>query len=89
MAERPSPLKSIRHYCLGCSGTPNEVKLCPFIQCALYPYRLGHSPNRARKPLTPEERENIRKRFARKNLPVSTGEIHEGIEISAEGDPHR
>jgi len=42
-----TPLKAIRAKCLDCSaGQPNEVKLCPHANCALYLYRFGKNPNR-------------------------------------------
>lgn len=42
-----SPLKSIRVKCLDCCcGQAIEVRYCPSVACALYPYRMGHNPNR-------------------------------------------
>jgi hypothetical protein len=42
IAMRLSPLKSIRAYCLDCSGdSRNEVKLCQIPDCPLYQYRMG------------------------------------------------
>lgn len=42
-----TPIKAIRHYCLGCScNSPKEVKLCVITDCELYEYRLGKNPNR-------------------------------------------
>lgn len=42
-----TPLKAIRQKCLDCCmGSAQEVKLCPIRDCALYPYRDGHNPNR-------------------------------------------
>jgi hypothetical protein len=42
-----SPLKSIRQKCLECTcSQPAEVRLCPCEDCPLYPYRMGHNPNR-------------------------------------------
>jgi len=47
MAEILSPLKAIRAKCLDCVGDqPQEVRLCPCTDCPLYPYRMGHNPNR-------------------------------------------
>ena len=43
-----TPIKSIRKKCLDCSGgSPKEVRLCPVIECALYPYRFGRRPDKA------------------------------------------
>ena len=40
-----TPVKAIRAKCLDCvCNQPKEVKLCPVINCALYPYRMGHRP---------------------------------------------
>ena len=45
----PTPVKSIRKYCLECSGGSYlEAKQCVVTDCPLYPYRLGKSPNRVR-----------------------------------------
>ena len=42
-----SPLKAIRAKCVDCCcGVQSEVRLCPCEDCALYPYRMGHNPNR-------------------------------------------
>lgn len=47
MAEILSPLKSIRAKCLDCMcDQPQEVRLCPSENCPLWPYRMGHNPNR-------------------------------------------
>lgn len=41
-----TPIKSIREYCLSCSGdSANEVRLCVNPRCKLYPYRLGKRPD--------------------------------------------
>lgn len=40
-----TPMRSIRHKCLDCSGGSFiEVKLCTVTGCALWPYRLGRRP---------------------------------------------
>ena len=42
-----TPLRSIRAKCLDCvSQQPMEVRLCPSEDCPLWPYRMGHNPNR-------------------------------------------
>jgi len=44
-SSNPSPLRSIRLKCLDCSGSAQEVNLCPAgIYCGLHPYRKGHRP---------------------------------------------
>ncbi len=43
-----TPMKAIRAKCLDCCcGQANEVKLCPCVDCTLYPYRFGKNPTRA------------------------------------------
>lgn len=40
-----TPIKAIRAKCLDCScGQIAEVRLCPSVNCPLYPYRMGHRP---------------------------------------------
>lgn len=47
MPEILTPMKAIRTKCLDCMcGQVNEVRLCPCTDCSLYPYRMGHNPNR-------------------------------------------
>lgn len=42
-----TPIKSIRKFCVECSGgSPLEVKKCVIHDCHLYPYRMGKNPNR-------------------------------------------
>jgi hypothetical protein len=51
--EAPTPasmttLAAIRRRCLYCSGnSPAEVRSCTHTGCDLWPFRLGHNPNRA------------------------------------------
>ena len=43
-----TPVKAIRKKCLDCSCfKPKEVRLCPVIDCACYPYRMGTRPSQA------------------------------------------
>lgn len=59
-----TPLRAIRKKCLDCSaGSSNEVKTCEILDCPLYPYRLGKSPNRKPRELTEEQREYLRRRM--------------------------
>jgi hypothetical protein len=45
-----TPLKAVRLHCLSCcSGSANEVRLCPAKSCPLWPFRHGHRPNAAEK----------------------------------------
>ncbi|MDM8330471.1 hypothetical protein QUW42_09280 [Desulfovibrio piger] len=61
-----TPLRAIRAKCLDCSaGSLKEVRECVMLDCPLYPYRMGKSPNRKPRILTDEEREELRQRMAR------------------------
>jgi hypothetical protein len=45
--EIKTPMKAIRAKCMDCSNNQIvEVRECPIINCPLYPYRMGHNPNR-------------------------------------------
>lgn len=45
--KRLTPMKAIRAKCLDCCCyNPNEVSLCPIMDCPLRPYRFGHNPSR-------------------------------------------
>lgn len=40
-----TPVKAIRTKCLDCTCyQPSEVRLCPSVTCALWPYRMGKRP---------------------------------------------
>ena len=42
-----TPIKAIRKMCLQCTcNQPKEVRLCPVIDCDLYPYRMGTRPSK-------------------------------------------
>ena len=42
-----TPIKAIRKKCLDCScGQLVEIRECPVIECALYPYRMGRRPDK-------------------------------------------
>lgn len=61
-----TPLRAIRLKCLDCScDQPKEVRLCPCTDCALYPFRFGKNPYRAKRELTDEQRRDIAMRLAR------------------------
>ena len=43
-----TPIKAMRKKCLDCTaGSRKEVRLCPVVECALYPYRFGKRPTQA------------------------------------------
>ena len=41
-----TPVKSIRAYCVNhcMCGQAKEVRLCPCVNCELWPYRMGKRP---------------------------------------------
>ena len=50
-----NPLRAIREKCLDCScQQPIEVKECTVATCALYPFRLGKNPFRAKRVMSVE-----------------------------------
>ena len=51
-----------------------EVRECVMLDCPLYPYRLGKSPNRKPRILTDEEREALRQRMAKMREKQLSGE---------------
>ena len=43
-----TPIKAIRKKCMDCAcGQVIEIRKCPVIECALYPYRMGRRPDKA------------------------------------------
>jgi hypothetical protein len=47
-SSRRSPLRSIREKCIDCcAGNKAEVARFEIQSCALWPFRMGHNPNRA------------------------------------------
>ena len=43
--KRFSPFRAIRYKCIDCcSGSWNEVKLCPAKDCSLWEFRFGKNP---------------------------------------------
>ena len=51
-----NPLRAIREKCLDCScQQPIEVKECTVKTCALYPFRMGVNPYRAKRVMSPEQ----------------------------------
>lgn len=70
-----TPLRAIRTKCIDCSaGSMKEVRECVMLDCPLYPYRLGKSPNRKPRILTNEEREALRQRMAKMREKQLSGE---------------
>lgn len=64
MDYKTNPVKAIRDFCLACvGGSPNEVKLCTGVNCALYPFRFGKNPYRNNREMTDEQREAAAERL--------------------------
>ena len=43
-----TPIKAIRKKCLDCTcNQPKEIRNCTVVNCALYPYRMGHRPDKS------------------------------------------
>ena len=62
--KQTNPVKAIRAFCVECcGGSSNEVKLCPSVRCALYPFRFGKNPFRAKRELTDEQRAALSERM--------------------------
>ena len=41
-----TPIKAIRKKCLDCTcGQVKEIRLCPVVSCACWPYRFGRRPD--------------------------------------------
>lgn len=60
-----NPVKAIREFCLDCCGdSPSTVKDCTSVNCALYPFRLGKNPYRAKREMTDEQRAAAKIRLA-------------------------
>ena len=54
-----TPLKATRAKCVDCmGGNTAEVRRCPSEGCPLFPYRMGHNPNR-RRELSGTERDAV------------------------------
>lgn len=52
-----NPMRAIREKCLDCScQQPMEVKECTVKMCALWPFRMGTNPYRAKRVMSPEAR---------------------------------
>lgn len=67
---KTNPVKVIRQFCLDCiCGSEEEVKRCTCgpdsrHPCALYPFRFGRNPYRAKRVLTSEQIEAAKVRLA-------------------------
>ena len=55
--EPMSAQKALRLRCLDCCcGSSGEVRVCAFRKCASWPFRLGSSPWKSRKPMSDGQR---------------------------------
>lgn len=58
MANLQNPVKAIRAKCLDCCCNQiNEVKECPVQNCAIWPFRLGKNPYRAKTTMAEEQKQ--------------------------------
>jgi hypothetical protein len=65
MTMQTKSVKAIREFCLDCCGGSSVmVKGCSAPDCALYAFRLGKNPYRAKREMTEEQREAARIRLA-------------------------
>lgn len=61
---KTNPVKAIRDKCIDCvCGSSEEVANCPIEACALYPFRFGKNPFRAKRVLTEEQKEAATERL--------------------------
>ena len=62
-----NPIKAIRKLCLNecMCGSSKEVRLCPSVNCPLFPFRLGNNP--LRKQVSEERRAELSE-MAKKNF---------------------
>lgn len=59
-----NPVKAIRAKCLDCScDSAAEVRKCPVTDCALYPFRFGKNPYRAKREYTEEQKAKMVAQF--------------------------
>lgn len=59
-----TPLKAIRAKCLECCcGQIKEVELCAVKDCALYSFRFGKDPYRAKRKITEEQKQEMTDRL--------------------------
>lgn len=71
--KRVAPLKAIRTKCLDCCcGSAHEVKMCPCLNCSLYPFRMGADPYRKKREYSEEQRAVLAARL-RRNTSTNTG----------------
>lgn len=63
-------IKAIRQKCGECSNwSDTEIRECPCIDCALYPFRFGKDPSREKRVLSDDQRKELAERLklAREN----------------------
>lgn len=61
-----SVLKAVRNHCLDCCAYQREeVKLCPCVNCSLWPFRLGKNPYRKKREISEEQRAAMKERMSK------------------------
>lgn len=65
MGHTPKPiLDSIRAKCVDCcGGSPSEARKCVAVRCALWPYRTGDNPFRAKRVLSDDQKAALKERL--------------------------
>lgn len=59
-----TPIQAIEAKCRDCvCGDDKAVKYCGISDCALFPFRLGHNPNIAKRIYSPEQRAAMAERM--------------------------
>lgn len=75
LGHRPlSPIAALRARCLDCcGGSAQEVRYCTARKCPSWPFRMGQSPWREKRVLTPEQKQALADNLAgaRKNRRIS------------------
>lgn len=80
-----SAQKALRLRCLDCcAGSSHEVKLCVSVACPSWPFRLGRSPWKAKREMSPEHLALLAAARARRLLPEGN-EPDDGEEGSPDG----
>jgi len=81
-----SPLRAIRLFCLWCcKESQQEVRLCPAVECVLWPFRMGRNPYRKQKTLSEEQKQALADARERFNLSKSL-QIAEENESESSGN---
>jgi hypothetical protein len=81
----PSPLKAIRHKCLGCVyGSTKEARICADEKCSLWPYRMGRYPSKEADLMVSEfdAYGNVEAEHKYKSYPVVSRKRHSALTVA-------